>query len=191
MFKKAKMEITLLRHGKPVETSLNKLNASEFYYWIQGYNDSSLSESSKPTEAAFNYARRCNAIICSELPRSIDSAKILDKEKIILSDSIFNEAGLPSANWQKLKLSPKIWTVLFRVLWLFGFSRNSESFKEAKKRAKEAVNKLKQIAYNHEKILFVGHGVYNRILANELRKTGWSGPKDPGSKHWSFGVYKL
>jgi hypothetical protein len=39
--------------------------------------------------------------------------------------------------------------------------------------------------------MFVGHGVYNRILANELRKAGWEGPKNPGSKHWSYGVYKL
>ncbi len=185
------MEITLLRHGKPEDLSLHRLSASEFCGWIQDYNASSLSESSKPTEAAFDYVSRCNAIICSELTRSIDSAKILNKEKIILSDSIFNEAGLPFTNWQKLKLSPKIWAVLFRVLWLFGFSRNSESFKEAKNRAKEAVRKLSQLSNEYDTVLFVGHGVFNRILAKELRKSGWSGPKNPGSKYWSFGIYKL
>ena len=176
------MEITLLRHGKPEELSLHRLNASDFCGWIQDYNVSSLSEFSKPTEAVFNYVNRCNVIICSELTRSIDSAKIFNKEKIILSDSIFNEAGLPSANWQKLKLTPKIWAVLFRVLWLFGFSRNSESFKEAKSRAKEAVIRLSQISYKYDKVLFVGHGVFNRILANELRNAGWSGPKNPTSQ---------
>ena len=46
------------------------------------------------------------------------------------------------------------------------------------------------MAREHERVLFVGHGVYNRILANELRKSGWLGPKNPGSKHWSFGVYE-
>lgn len=61
------MEITVLRHGKPVVSSLNSLSALEFYSWIQDYNASSLSEYSKPTEAAFNYASRCNAIICSPL----------------------------------------------------------------------------------------------------------------------------
>ncbi|CAN8140204.1 hypothetical protein THIOSC13_1770033 [uncultured Thiomicrorhabdus sp.] len=73
---------------------------------------------------------------------------------------------------------------------MFGYSKNSESLQEAKLRATEAVGKLKEIAYEHERVLFVGHGVYNRLLANELRKTGWSGPKNPGSKHWSFGIYQ-
>ena len=62
---------------------------------------------------------------------------------------------------------------------------------EAKKRAVEAVNILAELANEHKKVIFVGHGVYNRILASELRKNGWAGPKNPGSKHWSYGVYKL
>jgi hypothetical protein len=28
------------------------------------------------------------------------------------------------------------------------------------------------------------------ILAKELKKSGWSDPKNPGSNYWSFGVYK-
>ena len=73
---------------------------------------------------------------------------------------------------------------------MLGYSRNSESFKEAKTRASEAVRRLTEVAHEHERVLFVGHGVYNRMLANELRRSGWSGPKNPGSRHWSFGVYE-
>jgi len=190
MFKRQAMEITLLRHGKPIIPSLNKLSASEFYEWVHEYNASGLCPSSMPTTKAINCANACNAVVCSDLPRSIESAKALNADKIVLSNTIFNEAGLPIANWRTLKLSPKIWAVAFRVLWLLGYSRNSESFKEAKIRATEAVKRLKEIANEHERVLFVGHGVYNRILANELRRSGWSGPKNPGSNHWSFGVYE-
>ena len=184
------MEITLLRHGKPIIPSLKKLSASAFYEWVQEYNTSGLSPSSKPTTEAFSCANECNAIVCSDLPRSIESAKALNAGDIVLSNAIFNEAGLPAANWHTLKLSPKIWAVTFRVLWLLGYSRNSESFRESKARAIEAVKKLTEIAHEYESVLFVGHGVYNRILANELRRSGWSGPKNPGSKHWSMGVYE-
>jgi len=184
------MEIVLLRHGKPNIPSLSKLSASAFCEWVKDYNASGLSVSSKPTNKALVRTSDCNVIICSNLPRSIESGKALNAGKIILSDSIFNEAGLPSTSWQKLKLSPKFWAVFFRVLWLLGFSRNSESFKEAKTRATEAVKILVKLANEHEKVMFVGHGVYNRILANELRKNGWQGPKNPGSKHWSSEVYK-
>ena len=180
--KKYAMEITLLRHGKPDIPPLDKLTASGFRKWLQNYNASELSLSSKPTHEALVCASGSNAIVCSKLPRSIESANELNSAKVVLSDSIFNEAGLPSANWYGLKLSPKSWAVFFRVLWLLGYSRNSESIKEAKKRAVKAVKILSELANEHAKVLLVGHGVYNRILANELRKTGWAGPKNPGSK---------
>ncbi|MEJ1356949.1 MAG: histidine phosphatase family protein [Candidatus Sedimenticola sp. (ex Thyasira tokunagai)] len=184
------MKIVILRHGKPVIPSLKKLSASSFSKWVSEYNASGLCSTSKPTEQAQYCANECNAIVCSELPRSIESAKKLKNGRIVLSDSIFNEAGLPTANWQAIKLSPKIWAVAFRILWLLGYSKSSESFREAKLRASEAVERLIEIALESESVVFVGHGVYNRILANELRSRGWSGPKNPGSKYWAFGVYE-
>lgn len=184
------MKIIILRHGKPVIPSLRKLSASAFSEWVNEYNAAGLSPTSKPTEHAKIHANDCNAIVCSELPRSIESAKAFNNKSIVLSDSIFNEAGLPGANWQVMKLSPKTWAVTFRVLWLLGYSRSSESFKEAKSRATEAVEKLTEIAQEYESVLFVGHGVFNRILANELRRRGWFGPKNPGANHWAFAVYE-
>lgn len=184
------MKITILRHGKPVTPSLAKISAAKFSEWVDEYDSAGLCTTSKPTESAHDFANECNAVVCSELPRSLESAKALNNRNIVLSNSMFNEAGLPIANWQMLELSPKIWAVAFRVLWVFGYSRNSESIKEAKLRVAEAVEKLTEVAIEHESVLFVGHGVYNRMLANELRRSGWSGPRNPGSKHWSFGVYE-
>lgn len=184
------MKIVILRHGKPVIPSLKKLSASAFSEWVNEYNAAGLSTTSKPTEHAKKCADECNAIVCSALPRSIDSAKAFNNKSIVLSDPIFNEAELPVANWQAMKLHPKIWATVFRILWLLGYSRNSESFKEAKSRASEAVDKLSEIAREYDSVLFVGHGVYNRILSNELRRHGWLGPKNPGANHWAFGVYE-
>lgn len=184
------MEITLIRHGKPITPSLNKISASEFCGWVNKYNAAGLCPSSTPTIEASNCATISNAVVCSGLPRSIESAKLLNADNVVLSDSLFNEAGIPDANWHTLKLSPKLWAVIFRVLWLLGYSRNSESFKDTKARASKAVERLTEIAHKHQRVLFMGHGVYNRILAKELRRSGWVGPKNPGSKHWSFGVYE-
>jgi len=179
------MKIVILRHGKPVTPSLRKLSASGFSEWVHEYNAAGLCPTSQPTEHARKCADECNAVVCSALPRSVESAKALNNS-IVLSDPIFNEAGLPVANWQAMKLSPKTWAVVFRILWLLGYSRNSESFKEAKSRASDAVEKLSEIAREYESVLFVGHGVYNRILSNELRRHGWLGPKNPGANHFAF-----
>jgi broad specificity phosphatase PhoE len=184
------MKIVILRHGKPVTPSLEKISASAFADWVHEYNAAGLCQESEPTEHAKKCADECNAIVCSTLPRSIESANALCNKRIVLSDPIFNEAGLPVANWQVLKLTPKIWAVVFRILWLLGYSRNSESLKEAKSRASEAVEKLADLAQEYESVLFVGHGVYNRMLANELRRRGWVGSNNPGSNHWTFGVYE-
>jgi len=183
------MKIILLRHGRPIIPSLEWLNSISFKQWVHEYNASGLDPSSTPESKAFKDTLEYQAIVCSKLPRSIESAHILGKERIVLTHEVFNEAGLPIADWHILKLSPKIWAVFFRVLWLFGYSNNSESFNEAKIRAKDAVKKLIDIADKYESVLLVGHGVYNRILANELRYLGWSGPKNPGSKYWDTGTY--
>ncbi len=184
------MEIILIRHGKPIIPSLKRINPSVFSKWVNAYNISGLCSTSKPSEEAVTIAGKCNAIVCSALPRSIESAKSLKIEAVTLTSSKFNEAGLPIASWHFPKLSPKAWALIFRVSWFFGYSRNSESFKEAKVRASEAADILKELAKTKTSVLFIGHGVYNRMVANELRSTGWSGPKNPGSKYWSYGVYK-
>ncbi|MEJ2404707.1 MAG: phosphoglycerate mutase family protein [Candidatus Thiodiazotropha sp.] len=183
------MRLVILRHGRPVIPALRRLSASAFSDWVNEYNTAGLCPTSQPTEHAKKCAQECNAVVCSALPRSIESAKAFRNNNIVLSDPVFNEAALPIANWKIVKLSPKIWAVLFRLLWLLGYSRNSESFKETKSRASEAAKRLSEIAQEYENVLFVGHGVFNRILSNELRRQGWLGPRNPGSTHWSFGVY--
>ena len=169
--------------------SRKSITASEFIEWIDRYNSSSLSNFSVPTHGTLSLANECRIIVSSNLQRSLDSAKALNSEKQILSDQLFVEAGLPSANYKLLKLPPNFWAVIFRFLWLLGYSNNSESFSEAKQRACEAAGELIHLARTHQKVLFVGHGILNRLIATELRNRGWSGPRNPGSEYWSFGVY--
>ncbi len=184
------MEIAILRHGKPDAMSEKKIYASSFVDWIKGYNASSLSKSSVPTDSALSYANKCKAIVCSSLQRSIDSAKALSRKKIVLSDELFVEAGMPSTNLGFLKLSPGSWATIFRVLWFLGYSKNSESAKEAKTRAAKAAVKLVEFARQYKCVLFVGHGIFNRLLAHEFKKMGWFESKKPGSTYWSFVIYK-
>lgn len=183
------MEIAILRHGMPHWIPLTPISASSFSGWISSYNASGLSETDYPPKNAVAYANACQVIVSSSLQRSIDSAKALNAEKLALSDKQFIEAGLPSANWKFLKVSPNTWAVIFRFLWLLGYSNNSESLKEAKQRAILATDKLIQLAEKHHKVLFVGHGIFNQLLVKELKKRGWSGSKKLGSAYWAFKVY--
>lgn len=126
------MEIILLRHGKPIIPSLQKIKAISFINWIKSYNDSGLCSTSIPSQTTLNRASKCNAFVCSHLLRSKQSAEALNIKKITLSESQFNEAGLPSANWGILKLSPNTWAIIFRILWLFGYAKIQNLIKKQK-----------------------------------------------------------
>jgi len=184
------MKIMILRHAEPVLPPLKKISADGFLDWVDLYNIAQLNPSSRPSTALKEIINQCNAIVCSELPRSIASAKIFNSKKIVLIDRVFNEVGMPSANWQTLKLSPKLWAVFFRMLWLIGYSKYSESFKSAKYRAEIAVNQLIDLSKIHDEVIIVGHGIFNRLLVKELLKKGWNGPKKPSSQYWGSSIYE-
>ncbi len=184
------MEIVILRHGEPNIALSKNMSAPDYLRWLDVYAVSRICQSSIPEDNVISLANRCNVVVCSDLPRSFDSAiKLGVENKVILNSSIFNEAGMPVGHCKYLKFSPKIWSVFFRMLWLFGYSTNSESFKEAKVRASIAAKILVILAGKHKRVLFVGHGVFNRLLVKELRLLSWSGSKNPGSKYWSHAVY--
>ena len=185
------MQIVLLRHGKVNYPPIQILSAAGFSHWVNEYNSNGLDTASQPTPGAISIASQVNAVVCSDLPRSLESAQALQVNNVVLSDALFKEADLPVANWRFPLLSIRIWVIIFRLAWLFGYSSNSESFKEAKARAIKATLKLIELAEEHQSVLFVGHGLMNRFITSQLIKHGWKGPKTPGRKYWDYDVFTL
>ena len=184
------MEITLLRHGRPKPIPHSSISAAELQEWISQYNENGISSESLPSEKCFAQAKGLGIIVSSTLARSMGSAELLHTDQKRISKHVFVEAGLPYAKWSKIKMNPRNWAILFRALWYFGYSKNSESYSEAKEGAVRASLKLEEQANIHQSVLFVGHGIFNRLVAKELKNKGWFGPRNPGSKYWDFGTYK-
>lgn len=172
--------------------AFGRLKACEMSHWIESYNSAGIDPKLVPPPHATEMAASCMAIACSDLPRSIESAKALKIKAghVQLSDTIFREMGLPYANWNSLRLSPAIWVALFRMLWFLGFSPRCESYYSARLRAIAGAQRLKELAAEHGSVLFVGHGLLNRFLAKDLLATGWEGSANPGKRYWEFGVYE-
>jgi len=168
-----------------------RLKASEMHAWIESYNLAGVDQKELPPTGALEHAARCNALVCSDLKRSIESGEILKAGHVCISDAIFREFSLPWVSWNSFRLSPIIWTALFRLMWFTGFSSRVESYRASKLRVKAGADKLREIAAEHGSVLFVGHGLYNYFLAKELLSAGWQGPTNPGRRYWEFGVYTL
>ena len=123
------MKIVILRHGKPKIETPGRLNASGFERWIAAYNKSGIDTTHSPTQNAIAQTQACSIVVCSDLPRSIESATALGIKNVKVQDSLFRECGMPYADWNYPKLSVPVWSHIFRILQLLGYTSNAESFK--------------------------------------------------------------
>lgn len=183
------MEIVLIRHGKPKCETSGKVNAADFGKWVREYNKSGISSESRPTTESIEKAKECSFVVCSHLPRSVESAKALGINTLNMVSSLFRECEMPYANWQYPKLSIMQWSAFFRIFQLISYSPNAESYKDIKRRSKECVESLIQKSKEHESVLFVGHGALIWFMHRHLVRNGWAGPCKAARKHWELGVY--
>lgn len=184
------MEIIILRHGKPKIAPPPRLSASEFGLWIKEYNKAGIDDSHAAPPEIVRLVKSCSVVVCSDFPRSIESAISLGVKTTQQPDMQFRECEMPYANWYYPKLPIMVWVVIFRILHFFGYSSNAESFKAAKQRAHNCALRLSELAHHHKSVLFVGHGLLNWLISKRLQRTGWVGPRSPGHKYWGHGIYR-
>lgn len=182
------MQITILRHGQPEFKWERSVKGTEIRNLVKAYDSAGIIGS--PSEEAQNLAGHHNCVVCSDLPRSLQSARAIGATTIHLSDPVFRETNIPYFDNVSIKLPIKLWVVILRGLWFLGFSKNTESISVAKYRAKLASEKLIELSSKHHSVLLVGHGFLNHYIAQELLANNWLGSSSPGKKYWEFGTYK-
>ncbi len=181
------MRITLLRHGNPELSVWDKIHALEIPEWIAAYNSAGVEQSISQScqEMVNEFAHKF--IVCSHLNRSIHSAKIIGYPSPDLLDSIFGEAELPIIPIPVIKLTPHVWSMIFRIFWFVGVSKKVESLSSFKSRVVMATEKLVYQAAIHDSVLLIGHGIINRFLAKELVLKGWTGKEASNdNKYWGY-----
>ncbi len=179
-------EIILVRHGEPDLEIPQKISANEIPIFLQKYNSASLKQNSTPSNKLLFLSQNA-AVVCSDLVRSIQSAQKCSVSPYMV-DTLFRESIPPYFQNDFFRFTPKQWLVFSRLLWLIGFSNNGESLIGAIKRAKKAANILIELSKSERVVLF-GHGLFNILIAKELRRRGFSGKKVPAKKHWDYGIY--
>ena len=182
------MHITLLRHGKPDISQSQLIQPKKFGEWFDAYNGASLCPQHAPDSHILALAKKSKAVVCSDLPRSINSALCLGV-KPICAVPLFREMELPYWSFPAPTLPANLWAFLFRLCWFAGLKSKVESFKNAKIRAAIATDQLVKLVQEYHQIIFVGHGLLNRFIAKTLLENGWLGPKNPGKQYWQYGVY--
>lgn len=67
-----------------------------------------------------------------------------------------------------LRLLPFIWTFVFGLLWRCGLTKDSEYYAQAKRRSRQALDKLAALAGGLDSLLLLGRGFTNRLIARQL-----------------------
>ena len=184
------MRIVLLRHGKPKLRKWGITSSRGFSAWIEEYDAANVCNESLPSQATKTIADSCNSVLCSDLPRSIHSAKLIRPDVKVSVSELFRELDLPHGRGNIVKLKPSVWAVFFRILWFAGYSHNAASITKGRSRVKEAARELINEAESKQSVLLVGHGILNRMIAKELIHSGWNGPSTPKGGYWSATVYE-
>ncbi|PIF11988.1 broad specificity phosphatase PhoE [Janthinobacterium sp. 13] len=182
------MRITLMRHGEPRLAKGRWIAPLQMGQWINLYNQSIIKEGGIPAQCAAA-ALSASTIVASTAPRACSSARALG-DLPFMQDAMFSEAGLPFALWKAPWLPAEAWAAIFRLLWLFGYARGSDSLQITRQRARAAAERLVALAARGP-VLLVGHGIMNRLIGKELQALGWLARNRQGSRYWSMGVYEL
>ena len=154
------------------------------------YNEAGIRATPRPSTRLRRQAGAAGVIVCSDAQRAVESARALDSTREPLIDPLFREAGLPVGTRVPLRLSFDTWVLIAGIAWFWGWSAGTEPLADARRRARSAAQRLMRLATRHRSVMLVGHGVFNALIAAELRRRGWEGPRwTPTASHWEFTVY--
>lgn len=183
------MKIILMRHGKSRIDKPRMATAAEFHGWVGRYAATGIDTRYPPPPQSCKITKSCRYIVCSDLPRSLESAEALGFDTVHLSSPQFREVGMPAATWHFPKLPIAMWLALFRIAWFCGYSRQVESFAEAKVRSRQCANSLVDLAAEHGAVILIGHGWCNFFLGRHLTSIGWQKISCMSGRYWGLCVF--
>jgi broad specificity phosphatase PhoE len=183
------MKIILVRHAKVLLPHKQLLYASEMPAGVEAYDQAPIETAVPDRDTLVRLAEGVEIRVCSGLSRSRRSLALLGYAPDI-RDSLFDEVAIPHVTWRGIKLPPPVWLVSFRIASLFGYRGGGESLGDIKRRAVRAVDRLLSLDTQAQSVMLLGHGLFNRFIAKELKKRHWRETKALGSANWSYGIFE-
>lgn len=184
--------IILIRHGRPeiiTRWKLRRIYAHEIPELFREYDASGVDPLSVPGMDTIEAAAGGAVFYVSRLLRAVETAERLGIAlQTMRADSRFNEIAIPWWQGRYLKLHPIVWAGIIRVLWMFGYSPNTESKAQVLLRAQWCAGTLDQSAGSAGPVVLVGHGAMNYLIWKQLRRMGWRAATGYRWRHWGASI---
>ena len=179
------------RHGRPAldRTKGPRLGWREYIDWWAAYEAGGLREDQQAPEKLKQVVADAAIYFTSSRVRSQETMAHAAPGKTARQLSVFDEAPLPPPRIEWLKMLPKRWNVVSRIVWMGGHSLGDENIREARARAREAALVLHEAALEG-KVFLAAHGWFNRMIRKELKKLGWKCTRNGGDFYWAWRRYE-
>lgn len=168
--------IYLLRHFKVKDTQLSNLNSDEFTSWVRNYDFYELEY--KNIELP-----KIDKAYVSSQNRAIKTANYLkldyEESNLLVEVEAFSFVNT------KLRFPKWFWLILSRTLWFF----NLIQFETKKQTVKRVEKFLSKIEKEEKTILIISHGLFLKLLINQLKKRDFKSNNDVSLKNGK--LYKL
>ncbi len=182
--------IVLIRHGQPAIALSPRKSHHGFREYIDDYEEAGLDPDSAPPEELRDLVGELTAVFTSGRKRATESAKAVAPKAEIIADALFVEAPLASPCIPLLRMTVPKWAVVSRLMWYAGFSPKIEKYRHAKRRARQAAERLCATARKDGAAALVAHGYFNYLIGIELRRRGFAQTGSHKAKYWNAVIYE-
>jgi broad specificity phosphatase PhoE len=177
--------IVLVRHG-PVIPFHNggMVDHGGLGRLLEAYDAAGIS-AVQPPAALVETASRATHIVASDLRRAVTSAEALAPAREIHISDLFREIPLSIPRWPT-PLPLGAWAMLGHLTWGYRIVRGTDVTDVDRARAVAAAEWLEVMVTGSSTTLVVTHGLFRRVLGQQLAARGWTCTgRRGGYDHWS------
>ena len=178
--------IVLVRHGPSAHVAEARLlDRAALQQWRSAYDDAGIRPSELPPHALIAQAAAANHVIASDMRRAMESASRLAPGRSIQTSSLLRESPLAIPHWPT-RLPLVAWAMIINAAWSWRVLRGEEVSAAERARADDAAEWLANKVADGSVAVVVTHGVFRRLVAQQLRVRGWTNvQRDGGYRPWS------
>ncbi|QNL21501.1 histidine phosphatase family protein [Hyphobacterium sp. CCMP332] len=168
-------QIILIRHGEPLLPKDGLFTSYMAQEYSRLYDEVEVMDFEQRPVCLENLD--LDTIYASNLVRAKNTAqKIIENRNIHLqSEKLFREFEREILPVPFIRLPLNFWLVFSRLMWYARLNTsNIEGYDMAKKRIAYAAKFLEYKSNKNDLTLLVAHGMFNKSLAAELKKRGWT-----------------
>jgi len=175
-------KIVLIRHGRSAHVAKGLLDLAAFLKWRETYEAAGIEENEQPPRELVAEARNAGAFVSSDVPRAIESARLLASDREVITSPLLRELSLDPPQLRGIRLPLRGWALTYVVRWLFGRHVTADE----ERRACTAAQWLIEWSSLHGEVMVLTHASFRSLLAKEFARRGWkSVTPRRRSAHWS------